>query len=369
LADGEAFDVVVVGAGPAGSRAAAAAAREGADVLLVERRQVVGTPVQCAEFLTRRALLDLAMPSSVVAQDVERTVTYVLGERASVRRNPGCIIHRDVFDSILADRATDAGARLLTATSVEGPIERDGTIVRIHLRGGGPGGTRTLCAARALIGADGPTSTVGSAVGRRVGRFLVGSQVTAELHEPGTDTEVYFDKPYVGGYAWLFPKGEVANVGVGVDASAGGDAKGALEHLVRSLGDRIGTSVRSTGGLIPVSGPLECVDGNVVLVGDAAGHTNPITGGGIHQAVEAGSMAGAAAARYISGDGAALEAYSDAFASLFGRTLSRATARREELSDEWPDAVDDEEALRALVRRTWIGFNDYYKDPGHGEVG
>ena len=365
-------DVVVVGAGPAGSTAAAAAARAGADVLLVERRERVGTPVQCAEFLTRRALLDQRLPRSVVAQDVERTVTYVLGERASVRRNPGCIIHRDLFDSILAERAMDVGVRLMTATSAEGPLERDGTsgVVHIRLAGRDPGATDTRCAARVVVGADGPTSIVGASIGRRNTRTLTGSQRTLELSEGSTDTEVYLDPMYVGGYAWLFPKGDVANVGVGVDLRAGGDPRAALERFIVSLGDRVGAPVGSTGGLIPVGGPLDPVDGNVVLVGDAAGHTHPITGGGIHQAVESGRMAGEAAARYVSGDKQALAAYRESFDSLFALPLSRALARRGELAGGWSKVVDDPEGFRALMGRTWIGFNEYYSDDdGRRDVG
>ena len=357
----EVHDVVVVGAGPAGSCVAAAAARAGAEVLVIEKREQVGMPVQCAEFLTRRALLDQRMPSSVVAQDVERTLTYVLGEQASIRRNPGCIIHRDRFDSILAERAVDAGALLRTSTRAEGPMEREGDLVHLTVTGRGEDDSSTRLSARVLVGADGPRSQVGAAIGRVNPKTLVGHQWTVELREASHDTEVYLDPEYVGGYAWLFPKGDVANVGVGVDIEAGGDPPKALERFITSLGDRIGASHRMTGGLIPVGGPIECVAGNVIMVGDAAGHTHPITGGGIHQAVEAGRMAGEAVAAYVSGDSQALMAYEDAFRSLFALPLGRATDRRRELDRGWAHAVSDPEAFKALMRRTWIGFKEFYK--------
>ena len=142
---------------------------------------------------------------------------------------------------------------------------------------------------------------------------------------------------------------------------AGGDPPKALERFITSLGDRIGASHRMTGGLIPVGGPIECVAGNVIMVGDAAGHTHPITGGGIHQAVEAGRMAGEAVAAYVSGDSQALMAYEDAFRSLFALPLGRATDRRRELDRGWAHAVSDPEAFKALMRRTWIGFKEFYK--------
>jgi len=282
------WDVLVVGAGPAGSSAAQAAAEGGARVLIVERRPVVGVPVQCAEFLSLRVAMDLRLPKAAIAQDVVGTITHLPGGEATSRRNPGCILNREVADVLLAERAVDAGAELMTSTQATS-IDRssDGSI-RVELEAMGGQEVPSSVTATVIVGADGPQSLVGQHVGVTNTRKVIAHQVTVDLHDPVNETEVYLQPSYRGGYGWLFPKGDLANVGVGVDRALGGDPKAALQHLIGTLDDRIGEVRRTTGGLIPVNGPLQGVHGNILLAGDAAGHTHPITGGGIHQAVEAG---------------------------------------------------------------------------------
>jgi geranylgeranyl reductase family protein len=361
MADEDEWDVIVVGAGPAGSSAAQAAASKGTRVLMVDRRVIIGSPVQCAEFLARPVVHELRLPREVIAQDVERTLTHVMGEEASVRRNPGCIIHRDLTDLLLARRAEEAGAIVWAATRVTGIENLPDGRLRVHMdRGDGPEST----CADLVVGADGPRSTVGAAMGNKNQQMVVAHQVTVRLPEPREDTEVYLDPAFKGGYAWMFPKADLANVGVGVDASMGTNPKAALSVFLANLGDRVGEELRSTGGLIPVGGPLPHAMGRVLLAGDAAGHTHPITGGGIHQAVVAGRLAGEAAAAFTDGDCDALVNYGIAFKSLFGLHLDRALARRKEMLVAWPDAEGDPEAFHQLARRGWIGFPEYYRKRG-----
>lgn len=102
--------------------------------------------------------------------------------------------------------------------------------------------------------------------------------------------------------------------------------------------------------------------GRALLAGDAAGHTHPITGGGIHQALEAGTMAGEASAAYIAGDAWALEAYEPAFLCLFGTHLDRARDRRREMTASWQETCPGPEEFDRLARRGWIGFKEYFKE-------
>lgn len=356
------WDVVVVGAGPAGSSAAQAAAEGGARVLVVERRLVVGVPVQCAEFLPRRVALDLRLPKAAIAQDVVGTITHLPGGEATSRRNPGCILNREVADALLAQRAVEAGAQLMTSTQATAIGQTSGGSIRVELEAMGGQEVPSHTTTSILVGADGPQSLVGQKVGATNTRKLVAHQVTVDLHAPVNETEVYLHPTYRGGYGWLFPKGDVANVGVGVDRALGGNPKEALEHLVGTLGDRIGKVRRTTGGLIPVNGPLQGVHGNILLAGDAAGHTHPITGGGIHQAVEAGRLAGETAAAMTTGEVDRLDGYEAAFRSLFQIHLGRAVARRHELEETWNEVEGDPEAWESLARRSWIGYKEYFKE-------
>jgi digeranylgeranylglycerophospholipid reductase len=161
------IDVLVIGAGPAGSRAAEVAAEGGASVILVERRKKVGVPVQCAEFLHKKVVHKLEVPSRAIAQDVDGMVTHLFGGIKATSRAPGCVLHRDLFDAFLSERAVKAGAELMLGTLAVEPIMGD-------KRGDGPVGAvlehgRTgkleKVWAKVMIGADGPGSVVGSWIG------------------------------------------------------------------------------------------------------------------------------------------------------------------------------------------------------------
>jgi digeranylgeranylglycerophospholipid reductase len=207
MTDEEDWDVLVVGGGPAGSCAARAASEGGARVLVVDRRETIGSPVHCAEHLARKVVMDHGFPKEAVAQDVECTRTFIAGEEASVRRSPGCILNREVADLVLWDRAGEAGATTMEGTRVSAIDGLSDGSYRVTMTTHGAASTQD---ARVLIGADGPRSTVGAALGVVNRSMVAANQVTVPLVEPSHDTEVYLDPMFAGGYAWLFPKGEVA---------------------------------------------------------------------------------------------------------------------------------------------------------------
>jgi geranylgeranyl reductase family protein len=351
----EAPDVVVVGLGPAGSRAAAAASAGGARVVALERREQAGRPVQCAEFVP--ALLDqeVAGLAPVTVQTVERMLTFVEEDAADETPNfPGRMIDRAGFDRLLAERAARAGATCRYGVSVHA-IARDGTI---HVSDG------SRLRPRFLVGADGPRSRVGAAIGA-INRALVETrQVTVPLLRPHDATDIFLRADYVGGYAWLFPKGQVANLGIGLEPRSASRLKPLLAELQRQLIDegRIGTGDSClTGGAIPVGGRLAAVgaigDMPVLLAGDATGLTNPITGAGIAAAVQSGSMAGAAAARWLGGRGDALADYEEELGDLFDAALSRALRQRAALLARYRDGA---RSTPAALRRGWIAYPQYW---------
>jgi flavin-dependent dehydrogenase len=201
-------------------------------------------------------------------------------------------------------------------------------------------------------------------VGRWIGHvnaaLLDALQVEAVLPERRDCTEVYFDPLYRGGYGWLFPKGEegTANVGVGVNRALGGDPRPALDHLLDRLGISPGAVVGRTAGPVPSGGSAARLRvGNVLLVGDAAGHTHPITGAGVFAAVVSGALAGQAAARAVQRrDETALDEYGREWDAFMARPLRHALERRRSLDARWSDAPI---ALSAVIRQTWIAFKAY----------
>jgi geranylgeranyl reductase family protein len=355
----ERVDVLVVGAGPAGCTAARAAAEEGARVLIVERKPTVGLPVQCAEYVPTQIVRYAPLSERCIAQRIRSMHTYLPDGERAVTRAAGYVIDRALFDKGLAVAACRAGARIWTSTPAVERTER-GALVR---RGGQAIGVES----QIVIGADGPRSTVGRWVGCTHSAYLHAAEVEVVLAEARECTEVYFHPRYRGGYGWLFPKGDTANVGVGVSRQMGGDAREALAHLLDRLAIPAGAVVGRTRGLVPTSGMVSSLrTGNVLLAGDAAGCTHPVTGAGVAAAVIAGSLAGSAAARALqSGDLDALDAYEREWSSTMAGPLRHALTKRRELDRRW---IDEPTALSAAVRETWIAFKDYGRRRGRTEL-
>jgi digeranylgeranylglycerophospholipid reductase len=348
-------DVLVVGLGPAGGRAAAVAAAAGLNVVALERRRAAGTPVQCAEFVPTPIERDAPNVCEVIEQKIARMLTFV-GERAAEVTEDfrGFMIDRAAFDRALAYEAARNGAECHYGEAVL-TVEGDGTVRT---------SAGTCLRPRVLVGADGPRSQVGVAIGQ-VNRDLVDTrQVTVPLVLPHDATDIFLKPEYCGGYGWLFPKGAVAHVGVGVAIEARLHLKPLLAALCKKLAHerRIGTKIFAlTGGAIPVGGRLRSVGRlaatTVLLAGDAAGLTNPVTGAGIASAVQSGALAGRAAADLICGRSQALDEYEDELSEIFDAALGRALKRRREVLARYVDGGAPD--ARALSDG-WIASPHYW---------
>lgn len=348
-------DLMVVGLGPAGSRAATVAAQGGAGVIAIDRRSETDCPVHCAEFVPSMIERDVPGVAAVTQQLVGRMVTYTeSGPPEESLEFHGRMIDRAAFDKMLAAEAKAAGVDCRYGVAVTA-IDPDGVV---HTSNG------HRLQPRILIGCDGPRSLVGAAIGQ-VNRELVDTrQVTVPLILPHDSTEIYLSADYRGGYGWLFPKGAVANVGLGMAMANRRQLKPLLDDLFNRLAmsRRIGTSGYGfTGGASPVGGRLRAAGQigyvQVMLAGDAAGLTNPVTGAGIAAAVQSGSLAGQAAADWLGGRAKALGGYEEELGDIFDGALSRALRRRRDVlacyqSGGRPDAW--------ALTNGWIGSPSYW---------
>jgi digeranylgeranylglycerophospholipid reductase len=329
------YDVIVVGAGPAGCAAARYAAAAGARTLLLDRRHEIGTPVRCGEFCPVLADIHAAFPRSGSLDELAAAieVSTRLAIRESIVVSPwgrrtvvplaGVVIDRGAFDRALAASAASAGAEVLPDTRVTGV---DGLCVVT---------SRGTLSARVVIGADGPLSVVARDAGLpRVEDAAFGLQhvMAGVACDPAT-VEMHFGGLAPGGYAWVIPRGDgTANVGIGVrPAREAGLARSALDAFVRMLERRGGRPVarlRSAAKWIPVGGPLPVtVRGNVILAGDAAGQVIASNGGGIPTAAICGRIAGETAASHVRGR-CALEDYERRWREALGAELGRALTTR-----------------------------------------
>ncbi|MEM7192808.1 MAG: NAD(P)/FAD-dependent oxidoreductase, partial [Pseudomonadota bacterium] len=347
-------DLVVAGLGPAGSSAAEAAAKAGLHVIAIDRKKTAGVPVQCAEFIPGPLYGHVANLDQVTHQPIAAMETVI--EVSSPYHSPdfrGGMIDRARFDALLAEKAAEAGAETIFGTRAVA-LEADG----LHLLDG------TVLDAPIMIGADGPRSQLGEAIGSVNADLVETRQITAPLLRAHDATDIFLSADYKGGYAWLFPRGTHANVGLGVVPSERHRLKGLLDDLRDQLiaEGRIGPEVSNvTGGSIPTGGllaPIGAANGHTILLaGDAAGLTNPVTGAGIASAVQSGRMAGEAAAALHHGEPSAGEDYRDELFDVFGPSLERAVMRRCELLRAYANGgLPDGPALR----QGWIAFPEYW---------
>lgn len=348
------YDVLIVGGGPAGSSAASAAVKAGAKVLLIEKKKIIGEPVQCAEFVPKLLLHKSGINHRSIVQEIKGMKIYLPSGESFLSNSPGFMLNRSLFDKELVGHAEDNGTDILTETKCISK-KKEKVIIKKN-------GRQENVVAQVIIGADGPQSTVGRWIQSRNHDFVLGRQYQVPLKASHEFTEIYFDSDFFGGYAWLFPKGNVANVGVGIRDNRRPGISRSLEGLLKEFLKRLALEgkienrpLSVTGGLIPVGGPLSTVKENILLVGDAAGQTHPITGGGIPQAVICGEIAGRVAALAIQEkNNDVLTEYEEEWKSIFGEELKRAQARRQLLESQWNQ-------LDAIVKRCWVTFEEYYE--------
>ncbi|MDY0267189.1 MAG: NAD(P)/FAD-dependent oxidoreductase [Methanimicrococcus sp.] len=336
----ESYDVIVVGGGPAGAVAARFAAEGGASVLLIEKRQEIGDPVRCAEGVGTKEL-DKYIDEDPrwIAAPIKGATLYVPdGTSLKMRSgNPdhvyGYILERKLFDRALVEKAAYSGVEVYTKASATGLIIEDGKVNGVKIK---RLGEEKEIRAKIVIGADGIESKVGRWAGidttLKLKDIESGVQYLMTNIEIDADNiEIYMGNKYApGGYVWIFPKGKNrANVGIGLLGNKNEDGKRPIDFLNKFIENRFpnGKIIEMNYGGIPVSGGIEKIYGNgIMLIGDAAQLTDPITGGGIKHALWSGEMAGTVAADAVkAGDFSEkfLKKYQKEWESKAGKVMKR----------------------------------------------
>ncbi len=315
-------DVLIVGAGPAGSTTARFCAGKGIDVLMIDRRTEIGWPVQCGEFLPLTKEMYSIFPRSlgleelftvdpsVVAGEVKAIDMISPGERIYRCPFQGLTLDRRSFDKWLVKLAIEKGARLETAASL------------LSIKDGVAKTTLGDIKAKVIVGADGPRSRTARSSGMG-GVALDFPAVTGQAEGNfGEFIKMYFGGVAPQGYAWIIPKRSGANVGVGFNPKL---LKDKPSLVFSDFVESHGIECRDiTMGLIPISGPVRStVSRNVMLVGDAAGMVMATSGGGIPTAMMGGRFAGKAIRDHLL-DGIPLTRYEETWREAMQAPLANA---------------------------------------------
>ncbi len=328
------YDAVVVGGGPAGATAATDLALAGHSVLLMERG---GRIKPCGGAVPPRMLEDFDIPQRLLVAKARsarmiapsgRAVDMPVGEIGYVG-----MVDREHFDEWLRERAEHSGAERLTGTFEK--IERDDhahPVVTFRRSRGGP---IERVRARCVIGADGARSAVAKQClpnAERV-KCVFAYHEIIKSPEPAAfgDTEAFdpnrCDVFYQGNlspdfYAWVFPHGDTASVGVG-SANKGFSLRGAVATMRSDLDLTRCETIRREGAPIPLK-PLKRWDNgaDVIVAGDAAGIVAPASGEGIYYAMVGGRVSAEAASMFLkTGEAKSLKLARKRFMKEHGRVF------------------------------------------------
>ncbi|MCX5383887.1 geranylgeranyl reductase family protein [Streptomyces sp. NBC_00083] len=337
-ATGPVWDVVVVGAGPAGASAAHAAADAGRTVLLLEKAELPRYKT-CGGGIIGPSRDALPAGFELPLQDRVHAVTFSLnGKLTRTRRSKKMLfglINRPEFDAGLVALAEKAGAEVRTGVTVSkveqhGSAVPDRRTVAVVLSDG------ETVLARAVVGADGSAGRIGAHVGVKTDQVDLGLE--AEIPVPPSVAEDWAGRvlidwgPMPGSYGWVFPKGDTLTVGVISARGEGAATKRYLDDFIARLGLAGFEPAISSGHLTRCrsdDSPLS--RGRVLVCGDAAGLLEPWTREGISFALRSGRLAGEWAVRIAESQDAVdarRQALNYAFAIKAGLGVEMAVGRR-----------------------------------------
>jgi len=307
-------DVLVIGAGPAGSMTAKWAAKGGAKVMMIEKRQEIGSPVRCGEGMSKAWLADVGIkPGRWINVEVEGARIFSPSEKAfeinekQAGNEVGYVVERDEFDKQLAIDAANAGTDVVLKTAAVGMLKENGRVVGAKVK---RFGETFEVRAPVTIAADGFESQVGRWAGISTNIAMRDMDTCLQYRMTNVDCDVrycdfFLGKVAPGGYVWVFQKGEgLANVGIGVQVSqvtAMADARNYLDRWIdHHPGYAKGKKIDMVGGGVSICAPLkQTVGDGIMLVGDAARMIDPLTGGGIANGCIAGKICGEVAAEAV----------------------------------------------------------------------
>ncbi|MEM1586074.1 MAG: NAD(P)/FAD-dependent oxidoreductase [Candidatus Bathyarchaeia archaeon] len=338
-------EIAVIGAGPSGLIAAREASQRGLRVTVLEEHGEIGLPCHCAGLLSISGLNSIGAPcSGAYVLNMVRGARFFSPSNISLtfewKKPLACIVDRHLFDLFLAEQAHKSGSLIELKSRVHG-VKRDGDKWLLEIGG------RRRVRAKLLIDAEGAMPKIPRMVGIKTHdakKLLKGMQADLHVSDINQDhVEVHLGRELAPGFfAWVIPlNDEVARVGLACNAS---DVRSRLLKFVKK---RFGVSsqgkiesLKYYSGLVITCGPIRRTYGDgILVVGDSAGHTKPITGGGVIFGGMCAKVAGKVASRAIMNnkiEGIFLKRYEEEWRFKIGKEIKMALLVRKIL-DNLPD--------------------------------
>ena len=384
------YDIVVVGSGPAGATTARFAAAKGLSVLLVDKKQELGSPIQCSGAVSYNALEQAGVfPSSeFILEPIygfgiynttgeNKIVDYRELKPAEYGTNPGTkplgyVVDRRRFDRYLMTQAERAGATVWLKTEACGFRNLPDGTCEVDLKNFNQ---RLSINAKVMVAADGVQSQAGKWAGMKTHIKLSELASCLQFVVDGVETqgllEIVTGHQWApGGYAWVFPKGHgYAEIGLGITRTmCEENAQVYLDRFIKNsfFKDRFKNCriLEIQGGGVPLAAPLKIqYADNIILAGDAARHVNAITGGGIHTALSSGKIAGEfLSALILSGKPCTannLKGYQDKWLVAMGNTMWKLYRTKKKIFDT-ADILHRDEMLYQTMSG-YFGTESEYK--------
>ena len=290
-------DVIVVGAGPAGSRTAGLLSEDGHSVILLEEHSEVGLPVHCSGFITPRTLDIAGIKSDIVLNSVKGALVYTNNSQKPLILggdvDRAFVVDRELLDKSIAGASRDSGTFLKLGTKVVS-VERNESgveVLAIHDK------SPVKYTSRCLVGADGVRSIVAQNMKRDSGEMIwcIGAEAKLVGH-PNDMVRIYVNESLAPGwFGWSIPTGKHSvRLGIGTTMNASGlKPRTLLNDLFSKFPEHFkGIEVSSFGGgFIPLYSASTTYANRSLLVGDAALQVKPTSGGGIYTSLKAASHA------------------------------------------------------------------------------
>ncbi|MCP3923607.1 MAG: NAD(P)/FAD-dependent oxidoreductase [Desulfobacterales bacterium] len=280
------FDVLIIGAGPGGSKAALECIKRGLSVILLDSKKKPGIPVHCGECISEYAFLNTSVkaPDHTISKKVRGVRVTFPGNKTTILKESGFVLNKDKFESWLLEEAINNDVHVALENKVDG-LKRMNGIWQIS-------SGKNRYRSKIVIDASGVNSVSNKILKiNKPFSYTTGLQYEVKVAKESDIIDFYLWPEYAeNGYLWVIPKAE-SHFNIGLLSTTPKNLEEDLNRFINKTGLN-GKVVKKSAGRIPASGPfVNTFSEGLIMIGDAAGFTSPLFEGGTHLALKSACFA------------------------------------------------------------------------------